>query len=109
MTTIIQYEPDQLLADLAIQWVDEEDGEQRLASSIRTVNTWLERGDGVAIYENQDLGHWALGHKIFLSFGSTDAQIERSSDLPASCPIELPHGMMAWRYQLVGTYRGESL
>ena len=44
--------------------------------NIDTMNGWLEQGDSIAIYENHDLGHPLLGHKIFLSFGSPEAQIE---------------------------------
>lgn len=39
------------------------------------VNGWLERGDGVAVYQNEDLGHYALGRRLFVSFGSAAAQI----------------------------------
>lgn len=78
-------------------------------SVIPQVNVWLERGDGVAIYENVDLGHPMLGHKIFLSFGSPEAQIE-NDEPPGPCPIDLGRmGLMHWRYHLDGTYKGDPL
>ena len=65
---------------------------------------WLERGDGVAVYENQDFGHPDLGHLQFVSYGSPAAQLE--TDVP---PQRLPDigNAINWRYQLVFTYRGE--
>lgn len=67
-----------------------------------TVQRWFDRGDGVAVYENHDLGHPELGHRKFLSYGSADAQLE--TDEP---PERLPDigGAINWRYQLVGVYR----
>lgn len=109
MTTLIDFTKDDIISFLAIQWVDHPEADEMLAGNIRAINGWLERGDGVAVYENQDLGHYDLGHKVFLSFGSSAAQIEHEPPLPSGCPINLPHGMMHWRYVLVGTYRGESL
>ena len=67
------------------------------------LNRWLERGDGVAVYMNIELGHPQLGHKQFVSFGSPDAQLEM--DEP---PERLPDigNHINWRYYLQGTYRG---
>jgi hypothetical protein len=70
------------------------------------VNRWLERGDGVAIYENHDMGSHDVGHKKFVSFGSVTAQLEVQEP-----PQRLPDigGQINWRYQLIGTYKGEAL
>lgn len=76
------------------------------------LNWWLERGDGIAVYENQELGHPDNGVKVFVSFGSPAAQLETEEP-----PRTLPDGLLAegllnginWRYQLIGTYRGEAL
>lgn len=67
-----------------------------------TVQRWLNRGDGIAVYENHDLGHPELGHRKFMSYGSSAAQLE--TDTP---PERLPDigGAINWRYQLVGVYR----
>lgn len=75
-------------------------------SDVQTINGWLARGDGVAIYENQDLGHPELGAKQFLSFGSPSAQLE--VDEP---PQRLPDigNKINWRYSLIGTYKGEAI
>jgi hypothetical protein len=69
---------------------------------INTINGWLERGDGVAVYRNQDLGHPDVGHLKLMSYGSVLAQIE--SDEP---PTTLPDigNAINWRYQLEGVYR----
>lgn len=63
---------------------------------------WLNRGDGVAVYENQEIGHSLCGHRKFVSFGSKEAQIEiGEADSP---PKRLPDigGDINWRYCLVG-------
>ncbi|HXU02717.1 MAG TPA: hypothetical protein VN903_17250 [Polyangia bacterium] len=71
-----------------------------------TVNRWLARGDGIAIYSNHDLGSRDIGHQQFVSFGSAAAQLE--TDPP---PSRLPDigAAINWRYYLEGTYRGEQL
>jgi hypothetical protein len=68
-----------------------------------TVNRWLQRGDGLAVYENHDLGHPDLGHRQFASFGSAAAQLETQAP-----PDRLPDigQRINWRYVLVGVYRG---
>jgi hypothetical protein len=72
------------------------------ASSVQILNRWLERGDGVAIYENQALDSSDLGHKQFISFGSPAAQIE-----DVEPPQRLPDigNKINWRYSLIATYR----
>lgn len=71
-----------------------------------TVNRWLERGDGIAVYQNQDFGSPQLGEKKYVSFGSTAAQLETEEP-----PQRLPDigGAINWRYWLVGTYKGAPL
>lgn len=66
------------------------------------IGVWLDRGDGVAVYENHDLGHPEIGKQQIVSFGSPAAQLE--VDEP---PTTLPDigGAINWRYQLVATYR----
>jgi len=62
---------------------------------------WLERGDGVAVYENQDPGSANVGHKKFCSFGSPAAQLEQSEP-----PQRMPDiGALNWAYRLVASYR----
>lgn len=69
-------------------------------------NRWLDRGDGLAIYENHDLGHPELGHIKIVSYGSQTALLETGTP-----PERLPDiGVdINWRYQLIGTYRGPVL
>ena len=69
------------------------------------LNAWLARGDGVAVYENNDLGHYDLGRIICLSYGSDVAVFE--TEPPQRMP-DLPD-VIGWRYTLAGTYRGEAL
>lgn len=82
------------------------DGAEMVRSVTAQMNKWLERGDGVAVYENQDLGHYKLGDKQFVSFGSSAAQLE--VDTP---PAQLPDTPTSinWRYALIATYKGEPL
>lgn len=77
-----------------------------LSQTVRQMNGWLQRGDGIAVYENQDLGHPEVGDKRFVSFGSEAAQLE--TDTP---PQQLPDTTKSinWRYVLIGTYKGDPL
>jgi len=73
-----------------------------------TVQRWLDRGDGVAVYENAELGHPDLGHKKFVSFGSAQARLEPNvCDDDGNPPQRMPDigGQINWRYQLTGTVR----
>lgn len=72
---------------------------------IEHINTWLERGDGVAVYENQDLGHPELGKRMYVSFGSEDALFP---DEPPERMPDFPN-QINWRYTLEGVYRGDPL
>jgi hypothetical protein len=69
-------------------------------------NRWLDRGDGIAVYENQTPGHPDAGHRQFLSYGSPVAQIE--TDAP---PQQLPDigSRVNMHYRLVGVYKGPPL
>lgn len=75
-------------------------------ATLTTVNRWLRRGDGIAVYENQLLGSPELGTRKYVSYGSSEAQLE--VDIP---PTRLPDigGTINWRYCLVGTHRGAQL
>ncbi len=66
------------------------------------VKGWLDRGDGVAVYEIKALDSANLGHRKFVSFGSPAAQLE--VDEP---PTRLPDigGQINWAYQLEATVR----
>jgi hypothetical protein len=87
-----------------------------------TVNRWLARGDGIAVYENQALDSASAGDKKFVSYGSEVAQlftgvvVVGGAGLPdqerwADPPTRLPDigGQINWRYQLIGVYFGEAL
>lgn len=73
----------------------------RLSAS-RLFLDWTDRGDGIAVYENSELGHPELGHRVAVSYGSPAAQIE--GDLPTTLPDGLLRGITGginWRYTLV--------
>lgn len=61
---------------------------------------WLDRGDGIAVYQNAEMGHSNCGHRKFCSFGSKQAQLE-NCDFP---PQRMPDigDQINWRYILVG-------
>lgn len=82
----------------AAEWLD---------TVITRMDGWLRRGDGIAVYQNQDMGHPELGDLRFVSYSSNAAQLEM--DTP---PAVLPDGIgggVNWRYILKGTYRGAPL
>jgi hypothetical protein len=95
-----EYTTEALIALLSERYEPED-----MAEIVGKLNAWLARGDGVAVYENHDLGHPELGRIVCLSFGSTGAVFE--GEPPSRMP-DLPQ-LIGWRYQLVGTYRGELL
>lgn len=79
------------------------DGDRAEEDRIREIiNRWISRGDGVAVYENQDFGHPDLGVQSFASYGS------EASQFPGDPPGRLPdfQGHINWRYGLVALYRG---
>lgn len=77
---------------------------------LEQVNRWLERGDGIAAYENSDIGHPDLGRRVFVSFGSEQAQIQAEPwDFPPSLPIDHPSWGFGWRYYLRAWYRGSRI
>jgi hypothetical protein len=70
------------------------------ARALELAERWLSRGDGVAIYENHDMGHRDLGLGRMLSYGSPAAQIE--ADYPSDRMPDLGHEIN-WRYVLIAT------
>ncbi len=74
------------------------------AQNLTVINKWLTRGDGAAVYVNEDLGHSDLGRVQVVSYGSAAAQLE-----VADPPVTLPDigGRINWRYQLHGVYLGD--
>lgn len=73
-----------------------------------TINKWLARGDGAAVYRNENISPMPDSHPEYktVSFGSTAAMLE--VDVP---PQTLPDigGQINWRYQLFGTCRGAEI
>lgn len=85
---------------------DSPEAQEWLSNTVEKMNVWLLRGDGIAVYENQDLGHPEIGDKQFASYGSPAAQLEVETP-----PERMPDigGRINWRYTLFGTYKGEPL
>lgn len=83
---------------------DEISADVEIAASKYTLQRWLDRGDGIAMYENMAMDSMNIGHKKWVSYGSPSAQIEM--DEP---PQRLPDigGQINWAYQLVGVCRNE--
>jgi hypothetical protein len=77
-------------------------------TELAMINRWLARGDGAAVYRNQDLGHPELGHVKIVSYGSPQAQLEVDTP-PQRLSDGLSAGAINWRYQLEGTYRAGPL
>jgi hypothetical protein len=89
-------------ADTFRAYVDKQYGSPMTGDILTQVQHWLDRGDGAAAYENQELGHPGLGECRIVSYGSPAAQLE--TDTP---PEQLPDmgGNVNWRYRLAGVYR----
>lgn len=96
---------------MAEQWdrerFEREVGEQYgggTASVMRLVDRWIARGDGAAVYRNEDLGSIDVGLFKITSYGSPQAQIETPEP-----PVQMPDigNQVNWRYQLYATYREE--
>lgn len=71
--------------------------------AVSLFNRWLDRGDGIAVYENKSLDSSNGGHKICMSYGSRTAQIETESapeQMPDTGQFSTP-----WAYRLVATYK----
>lgn len=73
--------------------------------ALRLIDRWVERGDGCAVYRNEEIGSLNLGDLKFVSFGGPSAQLE--TDGETQPPIRLPDigSEINWRYVLYGTYR----
>lgn len=63
---------------------------------------WLNAGKGIAVYQNQDLGHSQLGHRQFVSYGTPEAQIEE--DEPPTRMPDIGYSIN-FRYILEGVCR----
>lgn len=74
----------------------------------RILPMWFERGDGVALYQNNDLSHPELGDVVVVSYGSGAAQLEVTDKPPWRLPDGLRGGQINWRYTLQGVYGKDS-
>ena len=89
---------------VALIEVEADTGDPFVRRAIRLLDEWTERGDGCAVYRNEDLGHPQMGHLKFASFGGPVAMFR---DPPPSRLPDMP-GEINWRYALIGTYRKET-
>lgn len=99
---------------LVVEWTGASDPENLTGhetsivdSTMETIGKWIERGDGVAIYQCQALDRSQLGDRTFLSFGSPNAmlEVESASDLPSIAPNIGSNLFNLWGYCLEGYYR----
>lgn len=105
MTTTTEYTAEELALELA---------GAGLLNHLERINCWLERGDGIAVYENVELGHPHLGHRQYVSYGGPAAQLEVDELVgPLTWDYKTPPERLPdigtainWRYRLVGYYRG---
>ena len=88
--------------DVIWSMIKTESGKKFLTQVQPTITKWVVRGDGVAVYENVEIGNPEAGHHQYLSFGSKAAQLE--SVMP---PEQLPDigGAINWRYRLIGYFK----
>lgn len=91
MTDVVGY-------DILRDWLE---SEGYSADDLNTFDGWIGRGDHVLVYEERDLSSPFLGDKIIVSYGSDQAQIERSQ-YPEP-PQRLPDigEIIRWRYVLI--------
>ena len=93
------------LATLLVEISPPEDVNTFPKKALDTIDGWIERGDGCAIYKNMEIGHPDAGHIKFMSYGSANAQLE-TAEPPQTAPDIGDE--INWRYQLFDTYTGES-
>lgn len=75
--------------------------------TLNLIQRWLARGDGVAVYENQDLGHPLLGMHVLVSWGGPEANLLKDAfpEPPKTLPFDNIEGVgLGWRYTLQGVY-----
>jgi len=89
---------DRLRGDVFLQYPDAAEAQ----NVFTRISVWLTRGDQVLVYENRDLGSLDIGTHIYLSYGSTAAQLD--TELFPEPPTTMPSlgALIGWRYQLVG-------
>ena len=63
---------------------------------------WIERGDAIGVFVNQDLGHLQVGHTIFMpiDYGEGRAGLKAGIHAPDG-----DHGL-GWRYKLMTVTKG---
>lgn len=82
-------------------------GEELLtAQQIREIARWLARGDGIAVYRNNDSHSDLVGSRQFVGFGSRHSKIKDRTP-PRQMP-NFPGLPSNWQYQLEGFTRGKN-
>lgn len=71
--------------------------------ALELFQAWLQRGDGVAVYANVEIGHPNAGHLKFVSYGSEAAMLENCDEPPSRMPDI--GGDINWRYRLKAVCR----
>jgi hypothetical protein len=57
---------------------------------------WLARGEAIGVFENVDLGHYMMGHTVFLPL---DAEDQARVEVGKTQAPDGPYGL-GWRYRL---------
>lgn len=91
------YTPEQILELLR---ESSQGDEQWVQLASEKFNAILLRGDRIAVYQNMELGHPELGHRQYISYGSTVSALGTVDPPPERLP-DWP-GQINWRYQLQG-------
>lgn len=66
-----------------------------------TFRRWLERGDAIGVFTNQDLSSQVAGHQVFIPLDAEDAVAANLGKMQAP---DGPHGL-GWRYRLTAIER----
>lgn len=105
--TVEYFNRDDILEMLRVQSAGDEAWTN---DALGLIDSWIERGDGCAVYRNEDLGHAGMGNLKLVSFGGAAAQLPTSSaggPFHTTPPSRLPDigDQINWRYVLIGTYQ----
>lgn len=86
---------------VAVPRADDPNGWRAVHDQLKSL---LDKGRGIALWRNEDLGHPGVGHCMAFTYGSPEAQFEGDAE---SLPETLPDGLapeitggINWRYRL---------
>lgn len=89
----------------SVEQIVQEEPDPEFHNKLRQVlQSWASKGRKIAIYENADLGHPDQGLRTYVTYGSSEAQLETPTP-----PERLPDigNKINWRYRLIGVFPNE--